>query len=131
MSVLIWVAFSLVLLTYLARIPVIQAQQKLGGYDYHNPRAQQARLEGLGQRANAAHHNSFEALQLYLAAFIACVASGNADALMQQMAVGYLVCRFFFVLLYWLDKAYLRSLVWVLGVALILTMLVRAALAVA
>lgn len=129
MSVLIWVAFALVLVIYLARIPVIQAQKQLGGYDYHNPRAQQARLEGLGQRANAAHHNSFEALQLYLAAFIACVASGNTDALMQQLAIGYLMCRVAFVLLYWLDKAYLRSAVWVLGFAAILTMLVRTALA--
>ncbi|MCT6698518.1 MAPEG family protein [Rheinheimera sp. 4Y26] len=131
MSLLIWVAFALVLLTYLARIPVIQAQKKLGGYDYHNPRAQQAKLEGLGQRANAAHHNSFEALQLYLAAFIACVASGNSDVLMQQLAVFYLICRVAFVLLYWLDKAYLRSAVWVLGCVAVLTMLVRAALAAA
>lgn len=131
MSVLIWVAFALVLVIYLARIPVIQAQKKLGGYDYHNPRAQQAKLEGLGQRANAAHHNSFEALQLYLAAFIACVASGNIDVLMQQLAVFYLICRVAFVLLYWLDKAYLRSAVWVFGCVAVLTMLVRAALAAA
>ena len=48
MATLIWVAFALVLVIYLARIPVIQAQKRLGGYDYHNPRAQQAKLEGIG-----------------------------------------------------------------------------------
>jgi uncharacterized MAPEG superfamily protein len=128
MSVLLWVLLALVLLPYFARIPTIRGQIALGGYDYHNPRAQQARLAGLAQRANAAHQNSFEALQLYLAAVAACGFSGLIDGWMQLMALGFLLCRIAFILLYWLDRAYLRSTVWVIGTLLILTMIIRAAL---
>lgn len=126
MSVLLWVLVAIVILPYLARIPTIRGQIAEGGYDYHNPRAQQAKLAGLAQRANAAHQNSFEALQLYLAAVIACGFSGLTDGWMQLMALGYLACRIGFIVLYWLDQAYLRSAVWVLGVVLILTMMIRA-----
>lgn len=126
MSILLWVLVAIVILPYLARIPTIRGQIAEGGYDYHNPRAQQAKLAGLAQRANAAHQNSFEALQLYLAAVIACGFSGLTDGWMQLMALGYLACRIGFIVLYWLDQAYLRSAVWVLGVVLILTMMIRA-----
>jgi uncharacterized MAPEG superfamily protein len=47
---------------------------------------------------------------------------------MQLMALGFLLCRIAFILLYWLDRAYLRSTVWVIGTLLILTMIIRAAL---
>ncbi len=131
MSVLLWILLVVVLLPYLARIPTIRGQIALGGYDYHNPRAQQAKLAGLAQRANAAHQNSFEALQLYLAAVAACGFSGLTDGWMQLFALGFLLCRVLFILLYWLDQAYLRSIVWVLGTIMILTMIVRAALSLA
>lgn len=130
MAALLWALLVLAVLPYLARVPVAAAMQRLGGYDNHHPRLQQARLQDLGARANAAHYNSFEALQLYLAALLACVASGNTDALMGQLAWGYVCCRLAFIGFYLADKALLRSLVWIAGIALVLTMLVRAALSV-
>lgn len=131
MSGLLWILLFIVLLPYLARIPTIRGQIALGGYDYHNPRAQQAKLDGLALRANAAHQNSFEALQLYLAAVAACGFSGLTDDWMQLLALGFLLCRVLFIVLYWLDQAYLRSAVWVLGTLMILAMIVRAALSLA
>ncbi len=130
MTALLWALVALVLIPYLCRLPVISAIQQQGGYDNHHPRTQQATLTGRGARANAAHYNSFEALQLYLAALLACVASGNTDALMGQLAWGYVICRLAFVLLYLADKALARSIVWVIGIGCVLTMLSRAALSV-
>lgn len=128
MSGLIWALFAVVLLPYLARIPVARAMNQLGGYDNHLPREQQAKLQGLGARANAAHYNSFEALQLFLAAFAACVASGNTDSTMQLLAWLYVACRVGFILCYLADWALARSTVWMIGVIAVMSMIVRAGL---
>lgn len=128
MSGLIWALFAVVLLPYLARIPVARAMNQLGGYDNHLPREQQAKLQGLGARANAAHYNSFEALQLFLAAFAACVASGNTDSTMQLLAWLYVACRVGFILCYLADWAQARSTVWMIGVIAVMSMIVRAGL---
>lgn len=131
MSGLIWALFAVVLLPYLARIPVARAMNQLGGYDNHLPREQQAKLQGLGARANAAHYNSFEALQLFLAAFAACVASGNTDSTMQWLAWLYVLCRVGFIACYLADWALARSTVWMIGVIAVITMIIRAGLSVA
>lgn len=128
MASILWALFAVALLPYLTRIPVARAMNQLGGYDNHLPRAQQARLEGLGARANAAHYNSFEALQLFLAAVLGCVVSGNYDGTMQTLAWLYVGCRVLFILFYLLDYALLRSIVWGIGVISVFSMLVRAAL---
>lgn len=130
MASILWALFAVALLPYLARIPVARAMNQLGGYDNHLPRAQQARLEGLGARANAAHYNSFEALQLFLAAVLGCVVSGNYGSTMQTLAWLYVSCRVLFILFYLLDYALLRSIVWGFGVISVFSMLVRAALSV-
>ncbi len=128
MASILWALFAVALLPYLTRIPVARAMNQSGGYDNHLPRAQQARLEGLGARANAAHYNSFEALQLFLAAVLGCVVSGNYDGTMQTLAWLYVGCRVLFILFYLLDYALLRSVVWGIGVISVFSMLVRAAL---
>ncbi len=128
MATILWALFVIALLPYLTRIPVARAMHQLGGYDNHLPRVQQARLEGLGARANAAHYNSFEALQLFLAAVLACVVSGNYDSTMQALAWLYVGCRVLFILFYLLDYALLRSIVWIVGVIAVFGMIVRAAL---
>lgn len=130
MNGLIWALLAVVLLPYLARIPVARAMNQLGGYDNHLPREQQAKLQGLGARANAAHYNSFEALQLFLAAFAACVASGNTDNTMQLLAWLYVACRVGFIVCYLADWALVRSTVWMIGVIAVMSMIVRAGLSV-
>jgi uncharacterized MAPEG superfamily protein len=130
MSALLLALLVVALLPYLAKIPVAKAMHQLGGYDNHHPRAQQAKLEGLGGRATAAHYNSFEALQLFLAAMLSCVVAGNYDGTMQLLAWGFVACRVLYIVLYLIDKALLRSIVWCIGVGCVVTMMVRAILTV-
>jgi uncharacterized MAPEG superfamily protein len=130
MSALLLALLMVVLLPYLAKIPVAKAMHQLGGYDNHHPRAQQAKLEGVGQRATAAHYNSFEALQLFLAAILSCAVSGNYDLTMQLLAWVFVVCRMLYIVLYIVDKALFRSIVWGIGVGCIITMIVRSILTV-
>lgn len=131
MNSLIWALLAVVVLPYLARIPVARAMKQLGGYDNHLPREQQAKLQGLGARANAAHYNSFEALQLFLAAFAASVASGNTDTTMQSLAWLYVACRVGFIICYLADWALARSTIWMVGVIAVISMIIRAGLSVA
>ncbi|MFN6972274.1 MAG: MAPEG family protein [Rheinheimera sp.] len=130
MSMLLLALLVVAMLPYLAKAPVAKAMHQLGGYDNHHPRAQQAKLTGLGQRATAAHYNSFEALQLFLAALLSCVIAQNYDGMMQLLAWGFVACRVVYILLYLMDKALLRSIVWVLSVACVVTMMLRAVLTV-
>ncbi len=125
MSALIIVLLITVLLPYLARIPVAKAMQEMGGYDNHLPRVQQAKLAGLGARANAAHYNSFEALQVYLAAFVASIAANLADPTQQTLAWVFVAARILFILFYLMDKALLRSTVWTIAIGAAIAMIVR------
>ena len=82
MSALLTTLFIVMLLPFLAKAPLVVAMSRQsGGYDNHNPRAQQKALEGFGERANAAHYNSFEALGVYSAAVLAAVAAGQCTNL--------------------------------------------------
>ncbi len=128
MSALLLALLAVMLLPYLAKIPVAKAMHQLGGYDNHHPRAQQVKLEGVGQRATAAHYNSFEALQLFLAALLSCVISGNYDTTMQLLAWFFVLCRILYIVLYIMDKALLRSLIWTLGMGCLVSIVVRAIL---
>ena len=125
MSALLIVLLITVLLPYLARIPVAKAMQEMGGYDNHQPRVQQAKLEGLGARANAAHYNGFEALQIYLAAFAASIAANLADPTQQTLAWVFVGARVLLILFYLMDKALLRSTVWTVAIGAAIAMIVR------
>ncbi len=60
------------LLIYAPRVlVVIASKQQFGSLDNNHPREQQARLAGWGQRAQAAHDNSFEAFAPFAAAVLA------------------------------------------------------------
>jgi len=85
------------------------------GYDNKHPRAQQARLTGFGERAVAAHQNSFESLIIFLAAALTALASQHTTATIQGLAVFYLITRVIYHILYLLNWASLRSSVWALG----------------
>jgi uncharacterized MAPEG superfamily protein len=115
MTIILYCALAMVLLPYLAKIPVAFAQQKAGGYDNHLPRQQQATLTGLGARAVAAHQNSFEALIVFSVVLSAVLFSGKTDETIQTLFIVHVVCRALYCVLYWVDIATLRSVVWVIG----------------
>ena len=107
------VAFGLV---YATKLPLaVEMAKAPGGYNNHDPRAQQASLEGRGRRAAAAHANGFEAFPPFAAGVLVCHATGAAPSIALALAVVHLVARAIYPLLYNLDRASLRSAIWFVG----------------
>lgn len=116
MSLLITCLFIAVLLCYLSKIPVVWAMQKAGGYNNHYPREQQASLQGFGSRATAAHQNSFESLLVFGVAVLTAIATGHNSMLIETLAVVHIIARCVYHVVYLLDLATLRTLIWSVGV---------------
>ncbi|QSX36450.1 MULTISPECIES: MAPEG family protein [Shewanella] len=114
------------LLPYLAKAPVALAMAKLGGYDNHHPRSQQARLEGFGARALAAHQNAFESLLIFGLAVLAVLATDSANGIAEGAAVVHIVARLGYQLAYLYDKDKLRSSLWFVGIIASFTILAQA-----
>jgi uncharacterized MAPEG superfamily protein len=115
------------LLIFLPRGVVAREQARQPeGYDSSTPRLQVAKLSGLGQRAQGAHLNSFEALTLFAPAVLACelrhVDLGRTSAL----CLAFVALRIVYLALYLGDKPTLRSSVWTLGVLATLALYVLA-----
>ncbi|NUQ75947.1 MAG: MAPEG family protein [Polyangiaceae bacterium] len=107
------IAFVLI---YVPRVFVATAQAKQPeGLDNRNPRAQQAKLTGLGARAQAAHLNSFESFAPFAAAVvIAHLAGADAtwSAILASVHVG---ARALYIGAYLGDIPTARSLIWMIG----------------
>jgi uncharacterized MAPEG superfamily protein len=88
-----------------------------GGYDNHNPRAWLEQLQGFQARANAAQYNSFEALPVFIAGVLIAEHGGAAQATVDALAVAFILCRLGYIWAYVTDKANLRSLLWMVGLA--------------
>ncbi|WP_044875214.1 MAPEG family protein [Pseudomonas sp. LFM046] len=129
MSIPFWCLFFAALLIYLAKIPVAKAmREEGGGYDNRNPRAQQARLSGLGARAVAAHQNSIEIFPLFAAGVLVAHSTQTQGYFIDLLAALFVVSRVLYLFLYWNDKSSLRSLVWVVGLLCCLLLMLSPAL---
>lgn len=127
MSALLTTLLIAMFLPFLAKLPLIKAMNdKPGGYDNRHPRQQQAALEGFGARANAAHYNSFEALMVYASAVFITVSLGVVDSFAVTLGWIFISARVGYMLLYWYDKASLRSLVWLVSMIACFWMAARA-----
>ncbi len=117
MSLPFWCIFVSALLIFVAKAPVARAMQQEGGgrYDNRHPRSQQARLTGFGARALAAHQNSFEAFPLFVAGVLMAHVTGSQGSLVDALALTFVVARVLYLLCYWADWHWQRSLVWALG----------------
>lgn len=117
MTTLIICLFIACLLPYLAKIPmVIAIKEQASGYDNHHPRAQQASLTGFGARAVAGHQNSFESLIIFSTAVLTAIATQHLGMTIQLLAVFHIVARVVYHVLYVMNWASLRSMVWGLGI---------------
>lgn len=105
------------LLIFLPKVPLSIAMAKQpGGYDNKRPREQQAKLEGWGARARAAHYNAFEAFPPFAAAVIVAHLGGaGSDHRATVLAVAFVVARALYVAAYLADLDYLRSAIWGIG----------------
>jgi uncharacterized MAPEG superfamily protein len=105
-------------LVYAPKIPLSMAMAKQPeGYDNKSPRDQQARLTGWGRRAAAAHTNGFESFPAFAAGVLATQVTGASPHWAAIFAMTYVVARTLYVIAYLADVAMLRSLVWTIGFA--------------
>lgn len=119
-----------VLLAYWPRAVVGQAMNAMpGGYDNHHPREQQARLEGKGRRALAAHLNGMEALPVFGIAVLAAAQRHVPLGVQLVCCAIFVLARGVYILAYLKDKASLRSGMFGLGMLVCFVLLGFAAFA--
>ncbi|KAA0984578.1 MAPEG family protein [Pseudomonas sp. ANT_J28] len=124
MSIPFWCVFISALLIFLAKIPVAKAMNDQGGYDNHLPRQQQAQLTGFGARALAAHQNCFEAFILFAVGVLMAHTTQTAGWLIDLLAIIFVISRIIYLLCYWVDLAWQRSLVWSVGLSCSLLLMI-------
>lgn len=115
MTVLLICLLIMMLLPYIAKLPLAKAMSQLGTYDNNHPRAQQAQLEGYGARTLAAHQNSFEALIVFSVAVLTALVTNHIAYWVQVVALVYVISRVVYHVLYLKNLASLRSLTWMVG----------------
>ncbi|MDI1351331.1 MAG: MAPEG family protein [bacterium] len=115
MTVLMVCLFIGVLFPFLSKLPVVYAMKHTGHYDNQHPRHQQAQLVGFGARAVAAHQNSFESLIVFSTAVLTALVTQHFSLTIQILVIVYLISRVIYHILYLLNYASLRSLVWFIG----------------
>ncbi|MHC8391033.1 MAPEG family protein [Pseudomonas sp. MDT2-39-1] len=124
MSIPFWCVFISALLIFVAKIPVAKAMNEQGGYDNHLPRQQQAQLTGFGARAVAAHQNCFEAFMLFAVGVLMAHTTQTAGWLIDSLAIIFVITRVVYLLCYWADLAWQRSLVWFVGLVCSLLLMI-------
>jgi len=101
-------------LVYLPFLVVALGRVKVG-YDPATPRALFDKLPDYAKRATWAHQNSFESFALFAAAALMAYVTKVDNPLAVQVAIAYVVARFFFSVFYILNVAVLRSLMFGIG----------------
>jgi len=117
LTILIFSLISAALLPYIAKIPVAIAMNKEGGYDNNHPRDQQAKLQGFGARALAAHQNAFESLIVFSSAILLAIATETVGDTIEILAITHIIARVLYHILYLINIGILRSLSWGVGIA--------------
>jgi len=124
MTVALWCVLIAILLPYVCT----WVAKISGGFrlkDNHDPRDFLDSLEGFGRRAHAAQLNSFEVTPAFAAAVIVAHLAGNAELVtINVMAVLFITSRLLYIICYLADWATLRSLMWFVGMALIVSFFV-------
>ena len=114
-------------LLILAVLPIVCAGiSKAGGdqYDNHAPRAWLAKQEGFRARAVGAQQNSWEAFALLTAAVVVAHLSAGPQDGVDQLAIGVVAARVLYIFFYVGDWALARTMVWVAGFFMTLSIFV-------
>jgi uncharacterized MAPEG superfamily protein len=85
------------------------------GYDNTKPRVWLADLDGIGQRANWAQQNAYEAFPPFAAAVIIAHLTNSPQLIVDLLAGTFLLLRVAHGIFYILDKSTLRSFTWLAG----------------
>lgn len=113
MTIAFWCVLIAGLLPY---VGTLTAKIGAAGFDNRNPRDWLAAQSGFRARANAAQHNSFEALPLFAAAVIVAQLAGAPQPRVDLLAITFVVARCLYIAFYVADMATLRSLAWFGGI---------------
>ena len=95
-------------------------------YDNHAPRAWLARQDSWRARANAAQNNSLEAFPFFAAAVLLALHGGADAAVVAQWGWAFVALRLVYIYCYVADRASLRSIVWLLGLAVVIRLFAMA-----
>ncbi|MDQ3201048.1 MAG: MAPEG family protein [Pseudomonadota bacterium] len=127
MTVALWCILIAIFLPYVCTV----VAKISGGFrikDNHDPRDFMESLNGLGRRAHAAQLNSFEVTPAFAAAVIVAHLAGNAELVtINVLSVVFITSRLLYIICYLADWAILRSLVWFVGMGLIVSLFVVSA----
>lgn len=85
-------------------------------FDNRQPRDWLARQSGWRARAHAAQLNGFEAFPLFAAAVLVAQQVGAPQPRVDALALTFVAARLVYVAAYVADVAWLRSLVWMIGI---------------
>jgi uncharacterized MAPEG superfamily protein len=130
MTIPFWCVFISALLIFLAKAPLAKAMKdESGRYDNNHPRDQQARLKGFGARALAAHMNSFEAFPLFAVGVLMAHVTQTHGTLVNALAITFVVARVLYLICYWSNLHWQRSLIWAIGLFCSLGLMLTPALA--
>jgi uncharacterized MAPEG superfamily protein len=97
---------------------------KSGGFDNHAPRPSLESLAGWRRRAVWAHHNHFEAFPVFAAAVIVAELEHASQSRIDLLAGIFVLLRLIYTALYLADQATLRSIVWSLGLVVVIWLFV-------
>ncbi|CAE6825871.1 hypothetical protein R69658_06066 [Paraburkholderia aspalathi] len=112
------------LIVVVLRFPWIMLAKVSKRYDNAVPRTYLAGLQGWRARAHAAHQNAWEALAMFTAAIVVAGQAGGSGSSpwINWLAITFVVARVLHGVLYVANLAPLRSLVWFVGVACVVSM---------
>ena len=97
------------------------------GFDNNRPREWLARQDGWRARANAAQQNSWEAFAIFSAAVLTAHVVEAPQARVDAIAIAFISTRLLYIWCYVMDFANLRSLVWMVGLGLSISLFVISA----
>jgi uncharacterized MAPEG superfamily protein len=121
MTIAFWCVLAAGLLPY-----VFVGYGKSGGVDNSSPRVAEAALSGVRQRAYWAHLNGFEAFPLFAAAVIINHLLRGPNLIANELALAFVAFRIVHGALYMANRATLRSVSWLLGIACVIALFATA-----
>ena len=122
MTVAFWCVLIAFCLTYVCTAFAKFSDGKFGPRQNHDPRTFLDGLQGFAKRAHSAQLNSFEVTPAFAAAVIIAHLAGTAELVtINVLAVLFITSRLLYIICYLADWAMLRSLVWFIGMGLIVS----------
>jgi len=123
MTVAYWCVLLAGVLTYVAAVIAKSDRQ----YDNAEPRAWMEKQQGFKRRAYYAHQNSLEAFPFFAVAVLMAHQLHASQGTIDSLAIAFIVVRCIYIAAYVSNKATLRSLVWAMGMGLVLAIFFAAA----